>query len=66
MKKGLAILLGIILVAGCSSNDTDELEPQEQEESNEIVDSDENLEDESTVLLKMKKTMKTPTVLLKI
>lgn len=46
MKKGLAILLGIILVAGCSSNDTDELETQEQEESNEIVDSDENLEDE--------------------
>ncbi len=44
MKKGLLILLGIILVAGCSSNDTNELEPRDQEGSNKIVDSDKNHE----------------------
>ena len=47
MKKVFVILLGIILVAGCSSNDSDQLESQQQEASNEIVDSDEDFEAEA-------------------
>lgn len=43
MKKGLAILLGIILLAGCSSNDADKVETK-PDDVNEIVEPGEMLE----------------------
>lgn len=43
MKKGIAILLGIMLLAGCSSNDADEVETKTAS-VNETVESEEMLE----------------------
>lgn len=47
LKKGLVILLGILLVSGCSSKDTVELKTRDQEVSDKVVAPEESHENDS-------------------
>ncbi|WP_445478497.1 hypothetical protein ACULLL_20225 [Lysinibacillus irui] len=47
MKKGLVILLGILLLSGCSSKDTVELKTRDEEVSDKVVAPEESHENDS-------------------
>lgn len=47
LKKGLVILLGILLLSGCSSKDTVELKTRDEEVSDKVVAPEESHENDS-------------------